>query len=218
VMTSSAFFSAQRRPSHALEQLRIDLESGRRLPDVLALFHALVHELASAISLIMNELGAKLNELEEQLLDQKEVGLDILGQLRRRLVRVRRHAVPFRGMLTHIVSERPFWFDSDALAECQRVAGRMDSLVDDLDTLQERGHTLQDELRAREAEKTTKRLTVLAVVSALLLPPSFISGVFGMNVSGLPFQENGDGFWVTCGLMATSVVGMLVVLRRIRLI
>jgi zinc transporter len=60
-------------------------------------------------------------------------------------------------------------------------------------------------------------LTVLAISSALLLPPTFITGVFGMNVAGLPFQENAYGFWVACGLMAASVIGMLVVLRRIKL-
>jgi zinc transporter len=218
VMATHLFISAQRRPSHALNQVRIDLQSGRRLPNVLSLFHALIHELASAISLVLSELGAKLNEMEERLLDQKEIGSDVLGQARRRLVRVRRQALPLRAVLIHMLSERPYWFDDDAVAECQRVAARMDGLVDDLDSLQEHAHTVQDELKAREAEGTNKRLTVLSIVSALLLPPTFITGVFGMNVNGLPFQETAYGFWVTCGLMATSVAGMLIILRRIRLI
>ena len=217
-MTPYLFVSAQRRPSHALNQVRSDLQSGRRLPDVLGLFHALVHELASAISLVLNELGAKLNEMEERLLDQKEVGSDVLGQARRRLVRVRRQALPLRAVLIHMVNERPYWFDDDAVADCQRVAARMDGLVDDLESLQERARTLQDELKAREVEKTNKRLTVLSIVSALLLPPTFITGIFGMNVTGLPFQETAYGFWVACGLMAASMAGMLVVLRRFRLI
>jgi zinc transporter len=218
VMTRCAFLSACRRPSHALTQVRSDLQSGRRIPNVLALFHAVIQELAAAISLVLNELGAKLNEMEERSLDQKEIGSDVLGQARRRLIRVRRQAVPLRGVLIHMLNERPYWFDEDAIAECQRVAARMDALVDDLESLQERARALQDELKAREAEKTNKRLTVLAISSALLLPPTFITGVFGMNVAGLPFQENAYGFWVACGLMAASVIGMLVVLRRIKLV
>ena len=105
-----------------MNQVRSDLQSGRRLPDVLGLFHALVHEVASAISFVLNELGAKLNEMEERLLDQKEVGSDVLGQARRRLVRVRRQALPLRAVLIHMVNERPYWFDDDAVADCQRVA------------------------------------------------------------------------------------------------
>jgi Mg2+ and Co2+ transporter CorA len=143
-----------------LNQVRSDLQSGRRLPDVLGLFHALVHELASAISFVLNELGAKLNEMEERLLDQKEVGSDVLGQARRRLVRVRRQALPLRAVLIHTVNERPYWFDDDAV----------------------------------------------------------VTGIFGMNVTGLPFQKTAYGFWVACGLLAASMTGMLVVLRRFRLI
>ena len=131
---------------------------------------------------------------------------------------MRRQAVPLRGVLIHMLNERPYWFDEDAVVECQRVAARMDGLVDDLESLQERAHALQDELKAREAEKTNKRLTVLSIVSALMLPPTFITGVFGMNVTGLPFQETAYGLWVACGLMIASMAGMLAVLRRIRLI
>ena len=133
-MTPYVFVSARRRPGHALNQVRSDLQSGRRLPDVLGLFHALIHELASAISLVLNELGAKLNEMEERLLDQKEVGSDVLGQARRRLVRVRRQALPLRAVLIHMVNEHPYWFDDDAVADCQRVAARMDGLVDDMES------------------------------------------------------------------------------------
>ena len=94
----------------------------------------------------------------------------------------------------------------------------MDALIDDLDSFQERARTLQDELKAREAENTNKRLAVLAIVSALLLPPTFFTGVFGMNMYGMPFQQNANGFWIACALMVASVAGMLVMLKRIRLI
>ena len=218
VMTPYAFISASRHTIGALKQLHLDLQSGRRMPNVLALFHAIVQELGSAISLALNQLGAQLNEMEEQLLDQKDVGSDLLGQLRRRIIRVRRQALPLRGLLIHMLSERPYWFNGDAVVECQRVTARMDGLVDDLDSLQERAHAIQDELKAREAEKTTRRLTVLAMVSALLLPPTLIAGVFGMNVEGLPFQSNAYGFWIACALMLGSIAGMLFVVRRIQVI
>ncbi len=201
-----------------MNQVRIDLQHGRRLQNVLGLSHALIQETASAISLVLNEIGVKLNEMEEWMLDRKEVRADVLGQARRWLVRLRRQALPLRAVLIHTLSERPDWFDDDAIADCQRVAERIDGLVDDLESLQERAHPLQDERRVREAERTNKRLTVLSIVSALSLPPTFITCVFGMNVKGLPFQEAPYAFLMTCGLMATSMVGMLVVLRRFRLI
>jgi Mg2+ and Co2+ transporter CorA len=218
VIAPYAFLSAGRHASHALNRVRIDLQSGRRFADVVALFHALIQEVATAISLVLGEVGSKLNEMEERALDQKEIGPDVLGQARRRLVRLRRQAAPLRGLLIRMLSERPYWFDGDAVIGCQRVIARMDALIDDLDSYQERARTLQDELKAREAEETNKRLAVLAIVSALLLPPTFFTGVFGMNMAGMPFQQSAYGFWIACAFMVASVVGMLVMLKRIRLI
>jgi zinc transporter len=218
VMAPHLFVSARRRPGHTLHQLRLDLQSGRRFPDVLRLFDAIIHEFTSATSLLLHDLTNKLDAMEEQLLDQKEVGYDTLGLVRRRLVRLHRQAAPLRAVLIHMLTERPAWFTDQAAADCQRVAARMDSLAGDLESLQERARALQDELKARDGEKTNKRLTVLSIVSALLLPPTLITGIFGMNVDGLPFRETPEGFLVTCGLMVVSAAGMMVVLRRIRLL
>jgi zinc transporter len=219
VLTPHLFVSARRLPAYTLNQVHLDLQSGRCYPDVLSLFTAIIHEFASATSVMLHELTGKLDEMEEQFLDQKMVSApEVLGMVRRRLVRLHRQAVPLRAVLIHMLTERPDWFPDEAATDCQRVAERMDSLADDLESLRERGHTLHDEFNTREAEKTNKRLTVLSIVSALLLPPTLITGVFGMNVAGLPFRETPLGFVGTCALMAASVVGMLVILRRIKLL
>jgi len=73
-------------------------------------------------------------------------------------------------------------------------------------------------MTAIASEKTNKRLTVLSIFSGLLLPPTFISGMFGMNAGGLPFTQSDWGFWGACGLMAVSATGMLILPRRLRLI
>lgn len=218
VMAPHLFVSARRLPGHTLHQLHQDLQSGRSLPDVLHLFDALIHEFTTATSIILNDIANRLDVMEEQLLDQREVGSEALGLARRRLVRLHRQAIPMRAVLIHLLTERPDWFTDHAVADCQRVAERLDSLADDLEALQERAHALQEELKGREAEKTNQRLTVLSVVSALLLPPTLITGIFGMNVDGLPFRETPEGFLITCALMVVSTVIMLIILRRIRLI
>ena len=60
---------------------------------------------------------------------------------------------------------------------------------------------------------------VAAGVSAFILPPTLISGIFGMNVDGLPFREaSPNGFTLTLALMAGSVAVLLLVLRRLKLV
>ena len=54
---------------------------------------------------------------------------------------------------------------------------------------------------------------VLSIVAAIFLPITFISGLFGMNVAGLPGVEDPVAFWVVSGLMLLISVGVVVLLR-----
>ena len=49
----------------------------------------------------------------------------------------------------------------------------------------------------------TAALAGLTVVSVLVLPINIISGLFGMNVGGIPLAEAHDGFWIVVALVAS---------------
>ena len=57
------------------------------------------------------------------------------------------------------------------------------------------------------------RLIVRSIVAAIFLPVTFISGVFGMNVAGLPGVEDINSFWIVSGVMLTVSVAILIGLR-----
>ena len=50
----------------------------------------------------------------------------------------------------------------------------------------ERAKLLQEELAARLAENTGRNLYVLSILTAVLLPMTLVTGIFGMNVADLP--------------------------------
>ena len=63
-------------------------------------------------------------------------------------------------------------------------------------------------------EQTNRTLFVLTFVTVLALPINLVSGLFGMNVGGIPLSENPHGFW-TVSLVAVVIAGLvLYVLRR----
>ena len=219
VMAAHLFVSARHQPGHTLHQVHLDLQHGRAFPGPLHLFTALIHEFTSATSMLLHELARQLDALEEQLIDRPDASApEILGHVRASLVRLHRQAIPLRAVLVHMATRRPAWFTDAAAADCRRVAERMDSLAEDLSALRERARALTDELNGLEAIKTNTRLTVLSVLSAVLLPPTFITGLFGMGVPGLPFHNDPLGFAYACALMVGSVIAVLTVLRLQRLL
>ena len=219
-MMPHAFISARRTPLHTMSNLHAAVKSGRRFPGVLQLFDGIVHGYASALAAVVHDMALSLDEVEDGLLDSRESGdYEALGTVRRRGVRLHRQALPLQALLRGMLEDRPDWFTEAAAGDCERVARRVDSVVADLVALQERSHALQDEFASRQAEITNRRLMLLSVISAVLLPPTLISGVFGMNVDGLPLKDGSPyGFLITMGMMAVSIVALMLVLRKMKLV
>ncbi len=218
-MVPHLFVSARRRPLLSLNTMQHAIQTGRRIIGVAGLFHAIIHAFAAAMAALVTQYTTALDEVEDGLLEAQETGdYEALGMVRRSAVRLHRQATPLRAMLRHLLEERPDWFTEEAAEDCEAGAQRVDSLCADLQSLQERAHALQDELSARQTEETNRRLTMLSVMTALLMPPTLITGIFGMNVEGLPFKEHPLGFIATCVLILASAAAAYFVVRRLKVI
>ncbi len=219
-MMPHAFISARRSPLHTMATVHDAVKAGRRFTGVLQLFDGIVHGYASALAAVVHEMAIELDEVEDGLLDERETGdHELLGKLRRHAVRLHRQALPLRALLRALLEERPAWFTDPAARDCEQVAQRVDSVVADLVALQERARALQDEFNARQTELTNRRLMLLSVFSAVLLPPTLISGIFGMNVDGLPLKDASPyGFVLTMVMMGVSILALMVAMRRTKLI
>jgi zinc transporter len=218
-MAPHLFISARRRPLLTLNSMQNAIQSGKRLLGVADLFLAIIHAFAAAMAALVLKYTDTLDDVEDGLLDAKEAGdYESLGLVRRSAVRLHRQAVPLRAMLRHLLEDRPPWFTDEAAAECEAMARRIDSLCADLQSLQERAHALQDELSARQTDQTNNRLTTLSVVATLLMPPTLVSGIYGMNVEGLPFKDQPWAFGFTVVMLVGSVLTGLFVLRRMKLV
>jgi zinc transporter len=65
---------------------------------------------------------------------------------------------------------------------------------------------------------TNRSLSALTVISTLLLPPTFVVGAFGMNVGGLPWMQDQEGFYICLGLCFLLVALSYFLLRKFRIL
>jgi zinc transporter len=54
------------------------------------------------------------------------------------------------------------------------------------------------------------------VVAAVLLPPSLITGLLGINVGGMPGADNPWSFWLVILVLVILAIVEVVILRRLR--
>jgi magnesium transporter len=56
-------------------------------------------------------------------------------------------------------------------------------------------------------------MKVFTLVSLLLMPPTLIASIYGMNIK-LPGMENGGAFWWLVGVMVVSIGVTVVVFKK----
>ena len=60
----------------------------------------------------------------------------------------------------------------------------------------------------RIAQEQNARMYLLSVVAAIFLPLTFVTGLLGMNVAGLPGTENPNGFLFSAAVMISLGIAL----------
>jgi zinc transporter len=210
--------SARRHPLKSVDHLRRALLGGLTISSSLALLENLILAIAETFSGVVGKLSDEVDNAEDLILagrlqDQGAA----LGRIRRLLARLRRHVSANRSAFSSMLSHYPAWWDDDSRHRLRQAADHMEVVAQDIDLVQERTRLLQEEISGRLTEATNRNLFLLSTLTAMFLPITLITGIFGMNVGGLPWVNNASGFWWVCGIMIFAVVTALLLLRRWRI-
>ncbi|NJM32698.1 MAG: hypothetical protein HC848_07425 [Limnobacter sp.] len=66
------------------------------------------------------------------------------------------------------------------------------------------------------SHKTNEIITVLTILSAVFMPLTLLTGLFGMNFQHMPLIDNPSGFWIAMALMVGLSTGLVLLILRLR--
>jgi zinc transporter len=216
VMTERLLISGRQQALCAADAARRVLEGGYRVKHVAALLEKIVDEVADTMDRMADRIGTDLDEIEEKLLTG-EVETDMragLGRQRRTCLRLHRQLSGLRVLFHRLERRSLDQLPPPLRLHAARLAQRLDGLDHDIIELRERSRLLEEELRFKMEEESNRHLHTLSVVTTMLLPPTLVTGIFGMNTKGLPLTDVDGGFLVAAVLMIGSSALAYWVMRR----
>ena len=211
------FISARLKPLRSIDQLRKAVRSDTPFRSTTELLAHLLQDQAEVLVEILRVSTQRVDRIEDQLLSNRiTVNRSELGNLRRVLVRLQRLLSPEPAALFRLLTRPPTWFTDFDTRELKEAAEEFSVAVGDSAALVERVKILQEELAASVNEQTNRTLAVLTVVTVLALPINLTSGLFGMNVGGIPLAENRLGFEIVAVILIslTLVLAYIAFLKR----
>ena len=215
----SVVISVRRRPLRAVDRLRMAVKRGLVLESSLDLLDHLLRDQADELQRILRQASERLDDIEDAMLAgfHTRHGAELAG-LRRLMVRLQRLLTPEPAALARVLSRPPEWVRPEGQQQLGRAHEEFALVLRDIAAVQDRVKLMQDESATRVNEQNNRSLFVLTIVTVLALPINLISGLFGMNVSHIPWSdEDVNGFAVVVGLIVgiTSLLAWIVT-RRIR--
>ena len=217
VMSDRLLVTSRRRPVHSLELTRRSIEAGRRFPTAISFLDALVDQFADGIGRVTETIADQLDQIENRLLRDEDVADERthIGRMRLQSVRMHRQLTQLR-QLFHRLEPRVAVENRQIARAIRALAQKLDAIDHDVAAQHERARLLLDEVAGMMSAVTNRRLFTLSVLTACLLPPTLVTGFFGMNTKDLPFQNTDGGTWYA--LLAAAIAGIFAiwVLKRLR--
>ncbi len=131
-----------------------------------------------------------------------------ISKTRNRAIGYRRFVAPQRQALERLANAPLDWLDSDDRAHLRDAADRAARMVEELEAVRERSALIHDELTDLRSEQLDARALGISIVALIFLPLTFLTGLLGMNVEGIPFAKESWAFWGVTGLCLLLALGV----------
>lgn len=214
-MDASRLVTGRNHALRAIDDLRRAVQDGAGFPSPAAALIELMELYVQLIEDLLDGLGDELGRIEDYVLTAPQQPHDTkLNAVRRAVSRHRRELQALRSVLARAQAGRQ-GRRIDFLAEA---GGDLLAWIEDVDReaagLQERGRLLHEEMDTLITGATNRAMGALTIISTLLIPPTLITGAFGMNLPGIPFAHSSAGFLWAAGICVAVVSGALWLLKR----
>ena len=213
-VTDAVIITVRMRKVFAIDEIRQSAQADMAPETPAAFVTALVSRLTARVQDEVNAIGKLTEFFEADLEDESTPIPKELTQSRRRVIRLRRYLDPQRSALNALsitaLIPKP---DHPALCE---LANRTTMAVEELDALRDRLSAVQDDHDLDVARKQARNSFLLSVGAGIFLPISFLTGVFGVNVDGMPGTDNPWAFTILCAAMTALALILLLLIRRMK--
>ncbi|WP_163848856.1 zinc transporter ZntB [Pseudooceanicola aestuarii] len=201
----------------ALEDIAEALGRGTGPEDAGAFVAALADRLTARLEPFVTELDQAVDALEPQVVARPGSALrKRIATLRLAVIELRRHTAPQIVALRDLgATDLPLLGEMDhrRIAEAEDRQRRM---VENVDELRDNLTVLRDEVSGEISDRLNRHMYILSIVSAIFLPLGFLTGLFGINLGGMPGAANPHAFWIFSGALVGALAVQVLLLRLLR--
>jgi zinc transporter len=210
--------SLRLRPLRASDEVLQLLSEGRGPTSASELLLLMGELLTEKVQALVSDLS-ELVDLEEEKVESDERYTPENGslqQIRRRAAGLRRFLAPQREIYAQLSRSKWSWFAEADADYWNELNNSLIRYLEELELTRERAALVLESEDRRRSERMNRTMYRFGIITCIFLPMSFITGLLGINVGGIPGAENPYGFLFACAIVLALAVGQWWLFRRLR--
>ena len=218
VLGENFVLSFQDKPGDVLDPLRERIRHAQgRIRKLGAdyLLYAIMDEVVDHYFTVMEKLGEKVEQVEDIVaVRPKQDTLQQIHRLKREMIMLRKVVWPLRELVSTLLHDSTPLLKETTAIYFRDLHDHIAQIIDGVEAYRDMLSGMLDVYLSIMSNRTNGVMKVMALFSAIFMPLTVITGIFGMNFKDFPELEWRYGFQGTVILMVVLAVGMIIFFRR----
>jgi zinc transporter len=203
-LTESLILSTNHRKVIVIDALENMLKKGDGPISTSDFLKHMILQMTEDVTDVVCGLDDELDLLEEKFKKVSNCSKMMRGQvseLRRRIIMIKRYLLPQREAFVLLETEQLPWVNAHDTIHLREIADSTVRSLEDLDAAKDRALVLYEECITQIQEQLNSKIYLLSVVAMIFMPLTFITGLLGINVGGIPGATARYAFAFVCGIL-----------------
>ncbi|MBQ3695500.1 MAG: hypothetical protein II938_00815 [Alphaproteobacteria bacterium] len=218
-MTKNRLLTLSHRALPTIAKIVEEFKKGKGPMTTEDCFVELARQMNGRVEKVLVEINEEGDELEEAVIAETSFREDAnlrnrLSVLRHKVVGLRRYLIPQRDMMNKLATEENL-FTQENIQQLQEVSRDLSAIVSELDFARDHSAVTQEELDSQTNIEMSRTMYLMSLIMVVFTPLTFITGLLGANVGGIPFGEHPYGFLAITIILIVIAIIQAIILKKV---
>ncbi|MBL4694526.1 magnesium/cobalt transporter CorA [Candidatus Gracilibacteria bacterium] len=173
--------------------------------------HMIIDDIFESGFPLLEDISKQISDLEHDVFDtvRSRDRLREILLLKKDIINFRRIIMPQRAIIAQLEHKNKKFLPENLDVYFDDIVDKIEKMWNQLENLQELVVSLHETNESIISHNTNNVIKVLTLFSVIMLPLTFITGFYGMNIANLPYSEGNESALIVSGFMILVVFVML---------
>ena len=174
------------------------------------LFFALLDAVVDHYFIALEQLGLKIDELEDMVYYNPEASQgQKIQKLKKEILKLRQHIYPSKDLVQKLLNSTHPLIKEETKVFLRDLSDQCAEINETLQLYREMSTNLMELHMSTMGNKMNEVMKVLTIMASIFIPLTFIAGIYGMNFDHMPELHWKFGYPMVWILMGSCFIGML---------